>query len=127
MVTASPVLLCDLVYQDPVSRNVTLLGMFTDLRCSRFPSPSRLISAYALLTGDPGEMGQVTLTCIEDATGAVHLEERRRIQIGSNSKRHVHIPFGEGFHFPRPGFYRFVLSFEGNALGEQTITVQEVT
>ena len=127
MATATPVLLCDLVHEDPRGHNVTLLGIFTDVRCSRFPSPSRLISAYALLDGDPGEVGEVTLACVEDATGDVQFEERQRIQIGSNGKRHVHIRCGEGFHFPRPGFYRFMLSFDGDPIGEQTLTVQEVS
>jgi hypothetical protein len=127
MATATPVLLCDLVYEDPVSRNITVLGMFTDLRCSRFPSPSRMFSAYALLDGDPGEIGEATLACVEDATGETRFVERQRVQIGSSGKRHIHIRCGEGFHFPRPGYYRFVLSFEGTAIGEQTIAVREVS
>jgi hypothetical protein len=127
MATATSVLLCDLVHEDPRGHNVTLLGIFPDVRCSRFPSPSRLISAYALLDGAPGELGEVTLACVEDATGETHFQERQRVQIGSNGKRHIHIRCGEGFRFSRPGYYRFVLSFDGNTIGEQTISVQEVS
>src|SRR5690349_6210646 len=124
MASAAALLLCDLVYADPRTGNVTLLGIFTDIRSSRFPAPARAISAYALLTGDPAESGELVLECVEEEDGSVHLRESQRTQIGLNGKRHVHIRFGEAFLFPRPGRDRFILSFDGEMVAEQTITLQ---
>jgi hypothetical protein len=124
-IRAVPLLLCHLVYEDPVSHNMTLLGMFTRLRATRFPTPYRDISVYTLLTGDPGELGQLALQCIAQATGQVCAEETQRIQIGGGGKRHIHIRLGE-VRFPEPGVYRFVLFFEDEPIAEQTIDVGEV-
>ena len=125
MVTATALLLCDFVYEDPTSHNVTVLGIFTAFRPSRFPSPARPFSAYALLVGGPGEAGELLLQCTEEDGELVHFYETVRTQLGSSGKRHVHIRFGEDFRFPRPGRYRFTLAFNGGLIGEQTITLSE--
>ena len=90
-VSAVPLLLCHLVYEDPISHNMTLLGMFTRLRATKFPTPYRDVSVYTLLSGDAGETGQLAMRCIAEATDEVCAEEAQRIQIGSEGKRHIHI------------------------------------
>lgn len=123
-VSAVPLLLCHLVYEDPVSHNMTLLGMFTRLRATKFPTPYRDVSVYTLLSGDAGETGQLALRCIAESTKEVCAEETHRVQIGSEGKRHIHIRLGE-LRFPTPGVYRFELFFEGELIAEQTIQVWE--
>jgi hypothetical protein len=123
-VTAVPLLLCHLVYEDPVSHNVTLLGTFTRLRATKFPTPHRDVSVYTLLSGEAGETGLLTLQCLAEATGEIRAEESQRVEIGAGGKRHVHVRLGE-LCFPAPGVYRFVVLFEHELVAEQSMHVLE--
>ena len=123
-ISAIPLLLCDLVYEDPVSHNVTLLGIFTTVRATKFPTPYRIMSIYTQLIGDPGEVGELSLQCESVANGQVLAAESYRVQIGSFGKRHVHIRLDE-LRFPEPGSYCFSLLVENHAIAEQTILVTE--
>ena len=67
-VAATGLLLCNAVYEDPSSHNVTLLGIFTELYSTKFPTPYRSINVYALLTGDIGEFTELTLTGVSETT-----------------------------------------------------------
>jgi hypothetical protein len=127
MASAAALLLCDLVYSDHRTGNITLLGIFTAIRPSRFPSPTRAISAYALLEGTPAEPGELVLECVEEQTGQSQFRDSQRTQIGLNGKLHIHMRFGEAFSFPRPGRYLFTLTFNGELVAEQTIILQEVS
>jgi hypothetical protein len=125
MVRATNLLLMDLVYEDPVSQKHTLLGVFTGLRASRFPSPARDMSAYALLEGQPGESGILALQLQEEETPTPsHLAEGL-VTIGQGGKRHVHIRLSK-VRFPRAGRYQFTLLFDDTPIANQTITVREV-
>lgn len=126
MLSAAPLLLCNLVYADPDSGNITLLGMFVGFRASKFPTPYRRLSAYTLVIGTPGEFLELTFRCCEEQTQQIHLEEIQRIDIGKNGKRHLHIAFGEIFRFPRPGQYRFTLSHNGDVIAEHTLEVTQL-
>jgi hypothetical protein len=121
---ATPLLICDHVYEDPVSHNVTLLGIFTSLRATKFPSPFRVMSVYTQLEGDAGEFGDVTLRCESAADGRVIAEETYRVQIGVLGTRHVHIRLDD-LRFPQPGPYRFSLVVDHEIIGERTILVTE--
>lgn len=123
-VTASSLLLCDRVHEDPSSKNLTALGIFTGLQAKRFPTPARLMGAYVMLAGTPGEVGEIILECTEVTTGNRLFKESRRDQIGQNGKRHVHILFGK-FSFPRPGAYQFTLRFNDQVVAEQTVFLKE--
>ncbi len=125
MATAVPLLLCNLAYADPVSQDVTLLGVFTGLQATRFPTPARDFSVYALLVGDPVETGEVLLECRQMTTGELCAEAGARQQLGSRGKRQLHIRLGEVI-FPDPGEYDFTLQFDGELVGQQTILVSEV-
>ena len=125
-VTASPLLLCHMVFEDPTSRNVTLLGIFTQLRASKFPTPARDLSAYSLLTGEPYATGDLRLKCEAVTTAIVCYDEWTRCQLTGAGKRQVHVRVGE-LRFPQPGKYRFALSFDGTTIAEQTIEVLEMT
>ena len=121
-VTATSVLICYQVYVDPVSFNVTLFGIFTSLRATRFPTPAREYSVYALLQGEPGERGDLRLQCIDEATGAVLADHVQRVEMGSLGKRHVHAPLSE-FRFPHLGAYRLTLTFNEEEIASQTVDV----
>ena len=123
-IRATPLLICDQVYEDPVSHNVTLLGIFTTLRATKFPTPYRVMSVYTQLVGDAGEFGEVTLRCESTANGQVLAAETYRVQIGALGTRHVHIRLDD-LRFPEPGQYRFSLHVEDETIGEQTILVTE--
>ncbi len=117
---ATPLILCHLVFEDPTSHNVTLLGVFTQITVSGFPSPAANYSVYALLSGPPHEAGEVVLECRSLTTGELCSEDRSRTQIGASGKRHMHIRLGET-RFPHAGDDRFSLSFEGQEIAEQII------
>ena len=121
-VTPTSLLLCYQVYVDPVSFNVTLFGIFTSLRSTRFPTPSREYSVYALLQGEPGERGELRLECVDESTGAVLASHLQRAEIGALGKRHILAPLSE-FRFPHPGVYRFALTFNDETIASQTIHV----
>ena len=125
MATAASVLLCNLIYADPVSEDVTLLGVFTGLQATRFPTPARDFSVYALLVGEPVETGEVLLECRHVSTGELCAEARARQQLGSRGKRQLHIRLGEVI-FPDPGENDFILLFDGELVGQQTILVSKV-
>lgn len=125
MATASSLLLCNLVYADPVSQHVTLLGVFTAFQATRFPTPARDFSAYALLVGEPAETGELVLECREVITGELCAEARGTQQLGSRGKRQVHVRLGE-LTFPRAGDYEFTLRFDGETVAQQTIAVSQV-
>ena len=79
-------MVCYQVYVDPNSFNVTLFGIFTSLRATRFPTPSREYSVYALLEGEPGERGDLRLRCTDETTGAVLADHAQRTEIGALGK-----------------------------------------
>ena len=124
MADATGLLLCNFVYEDPSSHNVTLLGVFTELYSSRFPTPYRSISVYALLTGDVGEFTELTLTSVSESTQKELLRIVQRAQIGRSGKRQVHIRTDE-VSFPDPGEYRFSLACDGQVVAVQRILVLE--
>jgi hypothetical protein len=121
-ISAAALTVCNAVYEDPVSHNVTLLGIFTALRVTVFPTPYRDISVYAILRGSPGETGELILSCTSVASGRECASERQRIQIGELGKRQVHIRLGE-VRFPEAGHYLFSLAFEGMVIAEQDLIV----
>ena len=123
-IRATPLLICDHVHEDPVSHNVTLLGIFTTLRATKFPTPLRVMSVYSQLVGDPGEFGEVALRCESMTGGQVLATETYRVQIGASGTRHVHVRLDD-LRFPEPGPYRFSLQVESEIIGEQTIVVTE--
>lgn len=124
-IATTGLLLCDLVWEDPQSHKHTLLGVFTGLTASRFPSPSRDFSLYALLRGRAGEFGELYLECLDDTTGAVvYASDTRRIQLGMGGKHHLHVRVGE-FRFPASGVYRFRLQCNGMTIGEQWVSVRD--
>ncbi len=123
-INSANLMLCNAVYEDPSSHNVTLLGIFTTLRATRFPTPYRDISVYAILKGLPGESGQLTLSCSSIATGLECAKERQRIQIGASGRRHVHVRLAE-FRFPEPGEYVFSLIYDDLLIAEQELLVLE--
>src|SRR5438552_1520782 len=116
-VHATSLLLCHLVFEDPTSNNVTVLGVFTQLRANRFPTPARDYSVYVLLTGAPHEADELLLQCSEVATGQMCAEVRSRTQLSGFGKRHVHIRVGE-LQFPNAGEYRWALFFGGDRIAE---------
>jgi hypothetical protein len=120
---AAALMICNAVYEDPSSHNVTLLGIFTALQVTRFPTPYRDISAYAILVGMPGETGELKLSCVSAGTGEECAQERQRVQIGEFGKRQVHIRLAE-IRFPGPDDYLFSLAFEGVVIAEQEIAVR---
>ncbi len=126
MVTTTPLLFCNLVYSDPDSGNVTLLGMFAGFRASKFPTPFRRLSAYTLMIGTPGEFSELMFRCCEEQTQQIHFEEIQRVDIGKNGKRHLQIAFGERFRFPRPGQYRFTLSCNDDVIAEHILEVTQL-
>ena len=115
-IRATPLLICDQVYEDPVSHNVTLLGIFTTLRATRFPTPYRVMSVYTQLVGDTGEFGAVTLRCESTAKRHLLAAETYRVQIGTLGTRHVHIRVDD-LRFPEPGHYRFSLQVDDETIG----------
>jgi len=125
-VAATGLLLCNAVYEDPSSHNVTLLGIFTELYSTKFPTPYRNISVYALLTGEVGEFTELTLACVSEMTQATVLSVSQRVQIGRNGKRQVHIRSG-AMSFPEPGEYRFSLASDGEVVAVQKVLVLERT
>src|SRR5687768_13038171 len=110
-ISSANLILCHAVYEDPASHNVTLLGIFNTFHATRFPTPYRDISIYAILKGSPGETGQLRLSCTLLATGLECANERQRIQIGESGRRHVHVRLAE-FRFPEPGEYLFSLIYD---------------
>jgi hypothetical protein len=123
-IRASNLLLCNYVYEDPLSFNVTLLGIFTSLRATRFPTPYRSMMAYTLLIGDPGQYGELRLQCISETTGEVCHEQSARVQIGVRGQWHVRFWLDE-IQFPAPGQYRFLLMFENDEIAELTIPIED--
>ncbi len=122
MASAVAFLLCDLVWIDPISHNQTILGVFTGPRGTKFPTPFREFSAYVLLVGDPGEVGELNLACTDETGDDVLDDWRARLIIGPEGKAQVHIRLGE-FSFPKEGRYRFVLTFDSHLIGELSIPV----
>lgn len=121
-ISSANLILCNAVYEDPASHNVTLLGIFTALRATRFPTPYRDISIYAILKGPPGETGQLTLSCTLLANGLECANERQRIKIGESGRRHVHVRLAE-FRFPEPGAYLFSLIYDDLAIADHELLV----
>ncbi len=104
--------------------NVTLLGIFTSLRATHFPTPYRSIMVYTLLSGDPGENGQLRLRCVSELTGEVSADESMRVQVGDQGMRQVRF-WLDAVRFPESGPYRFTVTFEADVIAELTIHVQE--
>jgi len=123
VIRATSLLLCNHVYEDPDSHNVSILGVFTTLRSTKFPTPYRVINVYALLAGEPGEVGELVFQCESD-TGELIAEETRGVLLGSLGKRHLQVRLDE-LRFPEPGKYRFTLMAEGKIVGEQSFLVEE--
>jgi hypothetical protein len=122
--SAVSLILCHAVYEDPVSHNVTLLGIFTAMHATAFPTPYRDMSIYAILKGPPGETGEVTLSCTSAAKGTECARERQRVQIGERGKRQIHIRLGE-LRFPEPGEYLFSLAVDGTVVADLEFFVME--
>jgi hypothetical protein len=110
-------------FEDPDSGNLAVLGIFTTLRATKFPTPYRVLSIYALLTGSPGETAELEFQCVS-ADGEVLARETSRIVLGSLGKRHLNIRLDQ-LRFPEPGEYRFALSSEDEIIGEETFLVLE--
>ena len=123
-VAPTGLLFCDQVYEDPSSHNVTLLGIFTELFSTKFPTPYRDFSIYALISGDVGEFTELTLSCVSESSREELFNVTRRDQIGRNGKRQVHIRIGE-LSFPEPGEYRFSILSDGEQIAVQKLNVLE--
>ncbi|MBI2478149.1 MAG: hypothetical protein HYV60_05735 [Planctomycetia bacterium] len=121
-IASSPLLLCNYVYEDPVSHNVTLLGIFTSLRATKFPTPSGATMVYTLLSGNAGTVGLLSLQVVSEQNDSVCIDESQRVQIGDSGKRHVR--FWLDIRFPEPGNYRFTLTFDTAVIGETTLLVR---
>ena len=122
--SATTLLLCDLVWEDPVSRNITLLGVFTALRATRFPSPQRSLSLYTLLLGRPDETGRLLLECVDVASGTTDRLAHGSVTIGQEGHRHANFRL-DRFRFPRPGRFMFRLTCDGHLIAQHTVTLKE--
>lgn len=126
MAEAAELLFCDQVYVDPGTGKVTLLGIFTQLRPTQFPSPFRDFVIFAMLRGDPGDSGLLRLTCMDAATEEILSQEETNQAFGIGR---LTIPFvfrmGE-FRFPRASWYLFRLEFAGENIAENMLYVLEV-
>jgi hypothetical protein len=123
-IRAAALIFCDRLHRVTETGNLTLADIFTRIRASRFPSPEQHIVIYALLVGDPGEEGDLEITCVEDATGSTLLSAQQSVQLGEEGKRSVAV-FFEGFRFSRPGEYHFALTCNGHVVAEQVLPVVE--
>ncbi len=124
-ISAANLILCNAVYEDPVSHNITLLGIFTAMRATKFPTAYRNLSIYAVLKGIPGHTGEVTVSCRSVQSEVECARERQRIQIGELGMRHLHIRLGE-IRFPEAGEYQFSLAFDGAVVAENELFVMKV-
>ena len=122
-ISAGNLILCNAIYEDPLSHNVTLLGIFTAMRATRFPTPYRDISIYAILKGIRGQIGEISLACTS-SVGCECARERHRVQIGELGKRHVHIRLGE-LRFPEPGEYIFSLESDQQIIAQHELLVMK--
>ncbi len=124
MVSALSLLLCDHVYQDPVSRKLTLLGVANTIRAARFPTPAREFTVWVLLAGDPGESGVLNFAISEEESGSVCLEDQVPFHFSDRPTLPVRAVLSE-FSFPKAARYRFTFSLGRQSIAERVIPVQQ--
>jgi hypothetical protein len=126
MAEAATLLFCDHVYVDPGSGKPTLFGVFTELRPTKYPTPFRNFSVFAMLRGEPGENGTLSLECITATTEEVILESSKNLIFGRSEAIPFVFQIGE-FRFPQAGWYRFRLEFDQESIAENLLYLHEVT
>lgn len=124
MVFARALLLCENAHEDSVSGHATLVAIFASVQATSFPSPSRHFYAWAWVVGDPTDSGDIGLTCHEEGGNWFLPIDQALISFAQRPEQFVR--FHVELRFPRPGRYRFELTFDDRTIATQTIILQEV-
>jgi hypothetical protein len=125
MARAAALFFCDHVFVDPGSGKASLLGIFTEMRPTRYPSPFRNFAVFTMLRGEPGENGDLALRCVCVSTEEVILEQRRNLIFNEFKAIPFILQIGE-FRFPQAGWYRFELEFADESIAENELYLNEV-
>jgi hypothetical protein len=126
MAEAAQLLFCDQVFVDPSSGKATLLGIFTELRPTRFPSPFRQFAVFTMLRGEPGENGTLRCVCVSASNGKILLQFEKNLIFGLQKAIPFVLQVGE-FRFPEAGSYLFELYFSGAKIATNELLLHEVS
>jgi hypothetical protein len=118
-------LFCDSVIVDQATGKITLVGTYSAVSATSFPSPPMDIHIYVQVTSFIGK-SEFRLVCVE--ASAANLEEvfSASYPVHFRGKLHVeqlHLALRQ-FQFPRPGEYVFELWCEGQCLADRRLSVR---
>jgi hypothetical protein len=118
-------LFCDSVIVDQATGKTTLVGTYSAVSATTFPSPPMDLHIYVQVTSFVGKTG-FRLACVE--ASATELEEifSASYPVRFRGKLHVeqlHLALRQ-FQFPRPSEYVFELWCEGQCLADRRLTVR---
>jgi hypothetical protein len=125
--TVPPCLLfCDGVILEQGTGKTTLVGTYSGVAASTFPSPPKDLHVYVQLTSFVGEV-EVRLVCAQ-----VNLPEPEEVYATRHAVRfrgkllveQLHLVWNQ-FQFPRPGEYGFQLWCQGQCLVERRLLVRQ--
>jgi hypothetical protein len=114
--------LCQQVVTDPTTHNVTLVNVFTRLRCPRFPSPPQPFVVWTTLTDG---LGDATISLVVTRLDTLEEITLRRWQMQFSDPLRVirltlRIP---AFSFAVAGEYQFSLLADGEWVGQTLLHV----
>jgi hypothetical protein len=116
-------ILCERMAVDRSKPALSLVGLFVAKTFQRFPTPPQHFTVYAQLYGGSGE-GTIALRVYNLETERdIYRHQRWTAWPGPGQPQHHEIRVKKCI-FPRPGRYRFVLSFDGQELAACSLDVK---
>ena len=114
--------LCDYVIVEEKTKKVSLIGTFTGIRVSDFPSAPQPFSAYAMLTDGLGD-ASITLTVSRMDT-AEEIYRREMTSRFSDKLAELRVHFRVlNCQFPSAGWYQFSLLVDGEWVAQRLVRV----
>jgi hypothetical protein len=114
---------CELVIEDAHTHNLTLVSMFTDRICERFPSDPVSFSVFCPLTDGNGR-GTMMVEVSRFWTTRHAVRRRYPIEFPRRqSLVNVHIRLNN-VRFPEPGLYNVSVAIDGELVAQKSINVR---
>jgi hypothetical protein len=119
-------LFCDGVILDQATGKITLVGTFSGVAATTFPSPPRDLHVYVQVTSFVGD-AEFRLVCVQIDTPEPQEIFSASYPVRFRGKLHVeqlHLALHQ-FQFPRAGEYVFELWCQGHCLAERRLSVRQ--
>jgi len=116
-------LIADLAIREEGTHKVSLIGIFENLRASRFPFRHPTMALYVKMTDAQGEYDmRIELLRLDDATRVV--EARTDFHVLDRMKAAELVFVLNNLAFPEPGHYEFRLAANGRHVGSKSFVVE---